>query len=54
VDDLTNRTAASDDVIRQVRDQLETLPAQAGKETGFGRRFEVSIPRRAHRHREQG
>jgi hypothetical protein len=44
VDDLTNRTAASDDVIRQVRDQLETLPAQAGKETGFGRRFEVNIP----------
>jgi hypothetical protein len=44
VDDLTNRTAASDDVIRQVREQLESLPAQAGKETGFGRRFEVSVP----------
>ena len=35
-----------DDYVGQskIRDQLETLPAQAGKETGFGRRFEVSVP----------
>jgi hypothetical protein len=44
VDDLTNRTAASDDVIRQVRDQLETVAAREGKSTDFGRRFEVEIP----------
>lgn len=44
VDDLTNRTAAADDVIRQIRDQLESLPAQAGKQTDFGRRFEVNVP----------
>jgi len=44
VDDLTNRTAAADDVIRQIRDQLESLPARAGKQTDFGRRFEVNVP----------
>jgi filamentous hemagglutinin len=44
VDDLTNRAAASEDVIRQVRDQLDRLPAREGKSTDFGRRFEVEIP----------
>ena len=44
VDDLTNRAAASEDVIRQVRDQLDRLPAREGKSSDFGRRFEVEIP----------
>jgi uncharacterized protein DUF6883/type VII secretion system ESX-1 substrate len=44
VDDLTNRAAASDDVIRQVREQLERLPAREGRDTQYGRRFEVEIP----------
>jgi hypothetical protein len=44
VDDLTNRGAASQDVIRQVREQLGRVPAREGKATDFGRRFEVEIP----------
>jgi hypothetical protein len=44
VDGLASRTAASDDVIRQVREQLGGVPAREGKMTDFGRRFEVDIP----------
>jgi hypothetical protein len=44
VDDLSNRANASDDVMRQVREQLDRLPASEGKQSAFGRRFEVEIP----------
>jgi hypothetical protein len=44
VDGLASRTAASDDVIRQVREQLGHVAAREGKTTDFGRRFEVDIP----------
>jgi hypothetical protein len=44
VDGLASRTAASDDVIGQVREQLGRVPAREGKTTDFGRRFEVEIP----------
>jgi hypothetical protein len=44
IDDLTNRAAASDDVIRQVREQLERMLPQGDRSTPFGRRFEVEIP----------
>ena len=44
VDDLTNRAAASEDVTRQVREQLEHLPAREGRYSEHGRRFEVEIP----------
>jgi hypothetical protein len=35
---------ACDDVIRQVREQLERVPAQGNRSTPFGRRFEVEVP----------
>jgi uncharacterized protein YukE len=44
VDDLSNRANAADDVTRQVREQLDRLPATEGRQSVFGRRFEVEIP----------
>jgi hypothetical protein len=44
VDDLSNRASAADDVTRQVREQLDRLPATEGAQSMFGRRFEVEIP----------
>jgi hypothetical protein len=44
VDDLSNRASATDDVMRQVREQLDRLPASEGTQSMFGRRFEVEIP----------